>query len=404
LIRDTAGTHEAGLVGCSPYRPAWVERLTLTNFRSYSALTLEVSSAPVVLVGANGTGKTNLLEALSLLAPGAGLRGAAYPELARVGGYGDWAVAARVHCAEEVRNIGTGQLAADAASPARGRVVRIDGVPQSGSGALTDYLDVVWLTPAMDGLFTGPASDRRAFLDRLTLCFDPGYRMLASQFDRAMRQRNRLLQEEGVDDARLRGLELVMAETGVAVAAARAQALASLSATIAARRVRDPLSPFPWSKLRLQGSIDELLAERPAVEVEDSYLSELVASRARDRLARRTLLGPHRSDLIVEHGPKAMPAQFCSTGEQKALLIGLVLAHAELLAQRRRATAPVLLLDEVAAHLDAARRGALFAEILRLGAQAWLTGTDADAFAALAGHATLLAVAEGGVSAVRAAP
>jgi DNA replication and repair protein RecF len=395
LIASAATAAESRDVPLSDYQPAWVESLTLTNFRSYRSMTLEVPPAPVVLVGANGVGKTNLLEAVSLLTPGQGLRRAAYPEFARLGGRGDWAVAARVHTPSGAADIGTGQLPADGAEPSRGRIVRIDGAQQTSSGALAGYLDVVWLTPAMDGLFIGPAAERRAFLDRLTLCFDSGYRTILGQFERAMRQRNRLLQEEPGEAPRLRALERVMAETGVAVTAARAEALASLAATIAARCARDPCSPFPWSTLSLDGTLEQMLGERPAVEIEDAYAGLLATGRERDRLARRTLIGPHRSDLAVVHGPKSMAAALCSTGEQKALLVGLVLAHAELVAQRRQGRAPVLLLDEIAAHLDADRREALFVEVLRLGTQAWLTGTDYSAFAPLRERATFVMV-EGG--------
>ncbi len=380
-----------------PRRSIWVERLTLTNFRNYAGARLELTPDPVVLLGANGAGKTNLLEAVSLLAPGQGLRRAPFSQLARIGGAGDWAVAARVHAPRGTVDIGTGRLPGQDGDTASrtGRLVRIDGATQSGSGVLADWVEMVWLTPAMDGLFTGPASERRAFLDRLTLCFDPGYRTRAGQFERAMRQRNRLLQDGVSEDALFAGLELIMAETGVATAAARAQAAAALEATIAIRRERNPDSPFPWSRVALEGWIEERLATQPAVEVEDAYVRALRASRERDRAAGRTLIGPHRTDMLVEHGPKGMPAELCSTGEQKALLIGLVLAHAALLTERREGAAPILLLDEIAAHLDVARRAALFDELLRIGSQAWMTGTDRPAFSALEGRARFLNVEDG---------
>ena len=384
-------------------RSIWVEHLTLTNFRNYAYARVDVTPAPVVLLGANGSGKTNLLEAVSLLAPGQGLRRAPFTQLARLGGSGDWAVAATVHTPKGTVDIGTGQLPAQGSADAglrSGRLVRIDGVTQSGSGALADWVEMVWLTPAMDGLFTGPASDRRAFLDRLTLCFDPGFRTRASQFERAMRQRNRLLQDGATDDALFAGLELIMAETGVATAAARIQAAAALQATITERREREPDSPFPWSRVALEGWLEDQLATQPAVDVEDAYRALLRRERERDRAAGRTLVGPHRTDMLVEHGPKAMPAQFCSTGEQKALLIGLVLAHAELLAERRAGAAPILLLDEIAAHLDVSRRSALFEELLRIGSQAWMTGTDRQAFSALEGRAHFLHVEDGCIRAL----
>jgi DNA replication and repair protein RecF len=381
-------------------RSIWVERLSLTNFRNYRSVTLDLGPEPVVLIGPNGAGKTNLLEAVSLLAPGQGLRRAPFPSLARNNGPGDWAVAAHVCTPRGSVDIGTGQMpeAVGSLPHARaGRLVRMNGLPQSGSGALADWVEVVWLTPAMDGIFTGPASERRAFLDRLTLCFDPSYRIRAAQFERAMRQRNRLLQDGVMDKAQFTGLERIMAETGVATAAARAEAAAALSAAILSRRDRDGGSPFPWSRLALDGWLEQQLAERPAIDVEDSYLEALDDTRERDRAAGRALIGPHRTDVLVEHGPKAMPAQLCSTGEQKALLVGLVLAHAEMLAVRRDGAAPILLLDEIAAHLDASRRAALFADLTRIGAQTWATGTDRPDFAALEGRARFLRVEDGRV-------
>lgn len=373
----------------------WVESITLTNFRSYPAASLKVGAAPVVLLGANGAGKTNVLEAVSLLAPGSGLRRAGYGELARLDGPGDWSVAASVNARGIPLDIGTGQRPqqpnADAARA--GRIVRIDGEPVSVA-ALADFIDMVWLTPAMDGLFTGPAADRRAFLDRLVLCFDAGHAPMSARFERAMRQRNKLL-EDGGNRVHLDGLEMQMAECGVAIAAARREAVAALAAISEQRRVREAHSPFPWFTLALDGTLEAELATLPAVDVEDAYRIRLARDRDRDRGAGRTLEGPHRADLVVGHGPKSMPARLSSTGEQKALLMGLVLAHAGLIAERRDGAPPILLLDEIAAHFDSARRAALFDEILALGAQAWMTGTDQEAFAALTGRATFVRVEEG---------
>lgn len=373
-----------------------LERLSLTDFRNYSRLVIETGPGPVVLFGANGSGKTNLLEAISLLAPGQGLRRAPYVDLTRAGAEGGWAVAARVASRNGRADIGTGFNPSPGQSqrPTTGRVVRIDGDTVGGSGALADYVEIVWLTPAMDGLFTGPASDRRRFLDRLVLCFDPGFRSLAGRFERATQSRNRLLADGVRDNARLEGIEIIMAEAGTAIAAARISTVRRLADVVTARRERDPDSPFPWSSVSLEGSLEEALASAPAVDVEDSYVRRLAMSRERDRAAGRTLEGPHRSDLIVSHGPKSMPARLSSTGEQKALLIGLVMAEAELIAMRHGGSAPLLLLDEITAHLDVTRRAGLFAEILRLGAQAWMTGTDASAFEALCGHAQMLRVAD----------
>ncbi len=371
----------------------WVERLTLTNFRNYASATLELRPDPVVLVGANGSGKTNLLEAVSLLAPGQGLRRAAYADIARRPGDGSWFLAARVHTDLGAVDIGTG-LAADGAGAesSSGRIVRIDGVTKPGSGVLADYVEVAWLTPAMDGLFTGPGSERRRFLDRLILCFDAGHGRRASRFERAMQQRNRLLADGVRDNARFQGLEEVMAETGVAIAAARAEAAAALGAVSERRRARDAASPFPWAIITVEGSLETALATMPALDVEEHYKAALRAGRERDRAAGRTLEGPHRSDLAVDHGPKGMTARLCSTGEQKALLLGLVLSHAELAAERQGGRAPILLLDEVTAHLDAARRAALFAEVLNLRTQAWMTGTDQASFAALEPSAQVIDV------------
>lgn len=355
-----------------------------------------------MLIGPNGAGKTNLLEAVSLLAPGQGLRRAPFAELARATGDGGWAVAAHVHSMMGAVDIGTG-FGLDARggrlpggdSARATRIVRIDGAPQPSSGILADYVEMVWLTPAMDGLFTGPASERRRFLDRLILCFDHGYRTIAGRFERAMTSRNRLLADGVRDNAQLEGFELVMAEAGVAIAAARSEAVAALRAIIERRRMREPNSAFPWSTVAIEGAIETDLARFPALEVEDAYVDTLRQARERDRAAGRTLDGPHRSDLVVGHGPKAAPAHLASTGEQKALLLGLVLAHAELTAERQEGAAPILLLDEVTAHLDANRRSALFEEIARLGAQAWMTGNDRAAFSALEGRALFLGVEDG---------
>ena len=408
----------------------WVERLSLNNFRNYASVTLEARACPQVIAGANGSGKTNLLEALSLLAPGQGLRRAAFSEIARANTDGSFAVAAKVHSMQGLADIGTGlapgsntsveepPLTRDSLPPltptlspfapksatgrggferersTAGRIVRIDGAAQTGSGVLADYLEIVWVTPAMDGLFTGPASERRRFLDRLILCFDPAYRKIAGRFERAMTSRNRLLADGVRDNAQLSGFEHVMAENGIAVAAARLEAVSAMASIVARRKQRDPNSAFPWSDFKLQGSIEDNLATMPAVEAEDAYAKILRDTRERDRGAGRTLDGPHRSDLLVGHGPKGMAAHVCSTGEQKALLLGLVLAHAELLTERQEGAAPILLLDEITAHLDLHRRAALFEEILRLKAQAWMTGTDIQAFAALSGKAQFWSVDE----------
>lgn len=392
MIQPTTSATEAG----SRARTAlWVEKLHLQNFRNYARLKLEVGPEPIVLAGPNGAGKTNLLEAVSLLAAGQGLRRVPFSDLARAGGTGMWAVAAKLNTSEGPLDIGTGQQAEMAGNARAGRIVRINGDTQGGSGILADLVEMVWITPAMDGLFTGAAGDRRRFLDRLILCFDPGYRTRIGHFERAMTQRNRLLADGVTDRAQFAGLERILAETGIAIAAARAEATAALAKTIERRRERAPDNPFPWAIVDIVGALESDLAKRPAVDVEEDYAETLARNRERDRAAGRTLDGPHRSDLVVGHGPKSMPAKLCSTGEQKALLVGLVLAHAELIKRRRGETAPILLLDEIAAHLDPIRRAALFEELIALGSQTWMTGTDPEAFAALGRRARLHRVEDG---------
>jgi DNA replication and repair protein RecF len=399
---DAAGTDATA--GSTPKR-VWVERLQLTDFRNYRTLHLSLGPSPVVLTGPNGAGKTNLLEAVSLLTSGQGLRRVPYPELARMGAM-RWTVAARLVTPLGPLNIGTALAPASAESrrpdhqPGRnpGRIVHIDGATQSGSGVLARHFEMVWLLPAMDGLFTGPASDRRRFLDRLICGLDPSYRALLGQFERAMQHRNRLLADGARDGSRFVAFERVMAEAGVAIAAARAVAVAELAAAIGARRNARIGALFPWAELTLIGTLEAELGTRPAIEVEDAYCELLGRERERDRAAGRTLEGPHRSDLGVQHGPKQMPAKVCSTGEQKALLIGLVLAHCEVVRQRQHGTAPILLLDEIVAHLDPLRRAALLAEIIALDTQAWMSGTDSEAFSALGGRGQFLHLEEGRIA------
>jgi DNA replication and repair protein RecF len=373
-----------------------VEELKLTDFRNYARASLSLDARPVVLVGDNGAGKTNLMEAVSLLAATQGLRGRPYGELARKDGPGSWAVAARVMSLEGEIEIGTG-FGLDGSQESTGRAVRIAGKEQ-GAGTLGYYMQVVWLVPEMDGLFTGPAAERRRFLDRLMLAIDPRMREPRGRFERAMRQRNRLVQLREGSPSHFAGLEEQMAEAGVAIAAARVDAVTRLSNLIERTRDERGPSPFPWAGLKLEGTLETALGNRPAVEVEDDYVSLLSETRDRDRAAGRALAGPHLSDLVVSHGPRAAPAADCSSGEQKALLLGLVLAKTSLIKSLVRAC-PIVLLDEVAAHLDETRREALFGEILRLGAQAWMTGTDRVTFASLASQAQILGVNRGTISA-----
>ena len=373
--------------------PLRLARLSLANFRNYTQATLSLEARSVVLTGYNGSGKTNILEAISMLAPGRGLRGAPFTELARLQGDGGWAVSARLWRDGAEIALGTGQQgSAGGASP--GRIVKIDGEQTAGSGALSEYLQILWLIPAMDGMFTGPASERRRFLDRMVTSFDGAHRTRLNAFDRAMRQRNRLLETGDRSERYFAAIESQMAETGTAIAAARIETVDRLTGAATGAVV----GAFPNAVLALEGTLEAALRGVPAVDIEDDYARLLAAGRERDRAAGRALTGPHRTDLRVTHGPKAMPAGFCSTGEQKALLIGLVLAHAKAVKDARAGLAPLLLLDEIAAHLDEPRRAALFAEIERLGAQAWMTGTDSEVFIPLQEKAEFLNVAEGAIT------
>lgn len=372
--------------------PARIRRLSLTNFRSYRAASLQVQGDLVILVGPNGAGKTNVIEAISLFAPGRGLRRATLDELAFAEGDGSWAVAAEVEGALGLATLGTG---IDAVPDGReSRKCRVDREPVPSAAAFAHHLRVVWLTPAMDQLFLGPPAERRRFLDRLVLAVDAEHMGRVNALERALRSRNRLLEQPRPDHHWLDAVEHETAEVAVAVAAARVEAVRRLKATIEARR--NEASPFPWADIALDGYLEAMLAELPALAVEDRYRATLREGRPRDAAAGRTLCGPHLTDLVVRHGPKGTAASDASTGEQKALLIGLVLAHADLIADMT-GFAPVLLLDEVVAHLDPLRRSALFEALFRLGAQCWMTGADPAAFAALASRAEVFEVSPGRV-------
>jgi DNA replication and repair protein RecF len=375
---------------------ARIRRLTLTNFRSYRVAQIEVATGPVVLVGPNGAGKTNLIEAISFLAPGRGLRRASLDEVAFQEGNGSWAVSADVDGALGLATLGTGIEAPATADAAVSRKCRIDREPAVSVAALSDHLRVIWLVPSMDAMFSGPASERRRFLDRLALAVDSEHSGRVAALERALRSRNRLLEGPRPDPHWLDAIEHETAEVAVAVAAQRAETVARLQQALAARD--NPASVFPASEIALKGWIEELVRQRPALAVEDRYRAVLKDNRARDAAAGRTLDGPHLTDLIVTHARKGVAAADASTGEQKALLIGLVLAHASLLTEMS-GFAPVLLLDEVVAHLDPQRRTALYGELERLGAQVWMTGADPAAFAELERRAEVFEVSPGRVAA-----
>jgi DNA replication and repair protein RecF len=373
---------------------ARIRRLTLSNFRSYHAAQVEVGASLIVITGPNGAGKTNLIEGISFLAPGRGLRRATLADVAFAEGDGSWAVSADVDGALGLATLGTGiePPAAEDAAPAR--KCRIDREPVASAAAFADHLRVVWLIPAMDGLFNGPASERRRFLDRLVLAVDAEHGSRVNALERALRSRNRLLEEPRPDPHWLDAVEHETAELAVAVTALRVETVSRLQAALATRR--DPSAAFPAAEIALAGWMEQLMPLHPAVEVEDRYRQMLKDNRTRDAAAGRTLDGPHLSDLSVGYAAKNIAAADASTGEQKALVIGLVLAHAGLLAEMS-GFAPVLLLDEVVAHLDPSRRVALYAELEKLGAQAWLTGADAAAFAEIAARADMLEVSPGDV-------
>jgi DNA replication and repair protein RecF len=367
-------------------------RLTLSNFRSYHAANVAVGGDLIVLVGPNGAGKTNLLEAISLFSPGRGLRRADTSELAFNEGDGSWATSAEVDGALGLATLGTGIEPPANADAAPVRKYRIDREPAGSAAAFADHLRVIWLVPAMDQLFAGPASERRRFLDRLVLAVDAGHAARVSALERALRSRNRLLENPRPDTHWLDAAEHETAEVAVAVAAARAETVRRLSAALAARRAAE--TAFPSAEIGLDGWMEAAVLAAPAVEVEDRYRAVLRNNRARDAAAGRTLDGPHLTDLAVVYEPKGIAARDASTGEQKALLIGLVLAHAGLVADMSGA-APVILLDEVVAHLDPSRRAALFAALGRLGAQVWMTGADSLAFAEVPAGAEIFDVTPG---------
>ncbi|TIO05865.1 DNA replication/repair protein RecF [Mesorhizobium sp.] len=369
-----------------------ISKLSLTNFRNYAKLSIDLDPGAVVFSGDNGAGKTNLLEAISLLTPGRGLRRAPYADVAREGGDGGFALHARLDGPDGPVEIGTGITGGDTAGEG-GRRVRINGAAARSAEDMLEWLRVVWLTPAMDALFTGPAADRRRFLDRLVLAIDPGHGQRALDYEKAMRGRNRLLAEGSRDGAWFDAIETQMAETGVAIAAARAELVRLLAAMID----RLPSAgPFPQADIGLSGALESEVGTTAAVDVEERFRRALTEGRDRDRAAGRTLDGPHRSDLLVRHRPKAMPAELCSTGEQKALLVGMVLSHARLTGEMSGMT-PILLLDEIAAHLDSGRRAALFSILEELNCQAFMTGTDAALFSSLKGRAQFLTVDHGTV-------
>ncbi|MCD8491924.1 MAG: DNA replication/repair protein RecF [Geovibrio sp.] len=365
-----------------------VQTLKLRNFRSYeSANVNNPGSGLVVLHGDNGAGKTNILEALSLLSPGRGLRGAQAAEMQKMSAPDAWGVFAELDDRKTNLTIGTGL---DLRTEKRN--IRINGAPAKGQNALAEYLSCIWLTPQMDRLFLDSSRERRRFLDRLVFTFDPGHAGRLTRYETALRERSKVLQGDKRAPGWLDALEAQVAETGVAISAARLEFAGRLQKAC----LQSHTEHFPLAGISITGTIEELLGKTPALEVEQMFAYQLKQSRERDTQTGGAASGPHKSDLRVRYAAKKMPAEHCSTGEQKALLIGLVLAHARLIAAER-GMPPLMLLDEVAAHLDEGRRAALYDLLKQLGAQVWLTGTDKSLFTAIKNDAPFYEVKDGRV-------
>jgi DNA replication and repair protein RecF len=352
-------------------------RLRLTDFRSHERLDLKLDARPVCLWGANGAGKTNVLEAISQLGPGRGLRAAALSDMTRHDAPAGWTVSATL---DDDRKLGVGL---DTSGNGNKRTIRLDGAPATATD-LADLIRIVWLTPAMDSVFRGGASERRRFFDRQVMAHVPSHGSVSSRYEKAMRERNALLERGRVDPAWADAIEGRMAEAGALIAANRARVLIALQTAIDNR----PEGFFPKGDLALEGDAERLAAEGASLfDVQDLIEEQLAKGRYRDQAAGRTLSGPHRSDLSVIHRPTGAPAGEASTGQQKALLIGLILASARALCEDGEGPSPLILLDEAAAHLDRDRRAALFDELIELGGQAWLTGTEEFLFEAFGDRA-----------------
>ena len=367
--------------------------LSLNHFRNYAAARIEVSAAPVVITGRNGVGKTNILEAISLLTPGRGIRRAKLSEIdnRNLAGF-PWTVTANMTGMQGEVKIGTGRDSETTDDSSDKRIVKIDGKIVRGQAELARHFAILWLTPQMEQLFLESASAGRKFLDRLVYSFDPEHASRVNEYDYAMRERNRLLQANRADAYWLDALEQTMAETAAAIAQARLDTIAHINHAIA----HSPLS-FPKARISIDGTIEDSLQKgTAAVAVEEEFKQLLRNSRSKDAVSGRTQCGAHRSEMQVIHITKQMPAEFCSTGEQKALLLSIVLAQARAAAQWH-GVVPVILLDEVVAHLDATRRLELFEEICQIGAQTWMTGTDSTLFTGLENKAQYYQVDSGSI-------
>lgn len=371
---------------------SFIQSLQLHHFRCYEQARMDnVAPGLIVLTGPNGAGKTNILEAVSLLSPGRGLRAAANEDIQKKDAGGVWAIAANAETGGAVVQLGTGM---DAMSGKRS--VRINGASAKAQVALADYVSCVWLTPQMDRIFIDSSSGRRKFFDKLIFAFDAGHAGRVTRYENAMAQRSKLLREGNADASWLKSLEAQMAETGVAIVAARLDFIGRLQRACDLAHEREETF-FPKAALHLSGTVEELLSKAPAVEVEEMFAYQLSQSRTRDAETGGAASGPHKADLLVRYRAKDMPADQCSTGEQKALLIGIILAHARLM-RSERGSPPILLLDEVAAHLDENRRAALFDLLIDLGGQVWMTGTDSSLFSAAKNRAQFWGVEMGRIT------
>ena len=368
----------------SAENPRGLTSLKLSHFRCYSHLSLSLSGAPVVLTGANGAGKTNILEALSFLIPGRGFRRSKLIDIVHKGSGEPWGIATTLSNGAYTTAIGTGIEALD--QGAERRVVKIDGKKVSGQASLAQHLNITWLTPHMDRLFSEGASGRRKFTDRLVYGFDPGHAQRVNQYEQALRERRRLLQERNFDQYWLNGLEETIASQGIAILVARQLMVEEL--TVALQQANDH---FPQAELFMEGELEEFLKSHSALDAEDYFRKKLSGGRFLEAETGLTPLGPHKSDLTVIFSPKKQEAAFCSTGEQKALLLSIIMAASRLLSARKKSV-PLLLLDEVIAHLDISRRSALFHALISLNMQVWLTGTDATLFNELQGNAQFFRV------------
>jgi DNA replication and repair protein RecF len=372
----------------------YLHSLSLSSFRNYAHARMEVNSAPVVLTGSNGAGKTSILEAISLLTPGRGLRRAKLSGLDSINNSGmPWAVAASIEGMQGYTRIGTGREGQGGVDDADKRIVKIDGRVIRGQAELARHLSMIWLTPQMEQLFQEGTSASRKFLDRLVYGFEPEHATRVNEYEFAMRERNKLLQSDRIDSVWLDALEQTMAETGAAIASARLNTADHINEAI----MRSTLS-FPKADITILGVMEDALGlGTPCVQVEEDFKVLLRTNRGQDRASGRTSMGAHRSEMQVKHVTKQMPAGACSTGEQKALLLSIVLAQTRA-GMRWHGVVPVILLDEVVAHLDERRRLELFEEICEIGAQTWMTGTDALLFAGLAEKAQYYQVDNGVIS------